>query len=162
AAGLAHGPNRLVEVRDVPEDDLRALGGQHPGRGQPDPTSRARHQRHFAGNPPRSRCHHPSLIPAGRRPTSLRTPYPELASTVPCREIRSVLTMPVTNEHPREEKPMIDDGSWRLESSVPTGVREALGIHGAVASGHPVAAAIGASVLQTGGNAVDAAIAVAA
>ena len=57
---------------------------------------------------------------------------------------------------------MMDDGAWRVDGATPSRVREAFGVNGAVASNHPVAAAIGTSVLQTGGNAIDAAIAVAA
>jgi gamma-glutamyltranspeptidase / glutathione hydrolase len=59
-------------------------------------------------------------------------------------------------------KAMMDDGAWRVDGATPSRVREAFGVNGAVASNHPVAAAIGTSVLQTGGNAIDAAIAVAA
>jgi hypothetical protein len=59
----------------------------------------------------------------------------------------------------------IDDGAWSLGStgSSRAGQRpEAYGLRGMVASGHPVAALIGATVLQQGGNAFDAAVAVAA
>ncbi|MEM7250839.1 MAG: gamma-glutamyltransferase [Pseudomonadota bacterium] len=57
-----------------------------------------------------------------------------------------------------------DDGSWRLpgSKSVPSGRPEAFGQRAMVASAHPAAAAIGVGVLSRGGNAFDAAIAVAA
>src|SRR5262245_29663281 len=60
---------------------------------------------------------------------------------------------------------MPDDGSWSLSASEADRVRqrpEAFGTRGMVASAHPVAAFIGLTILQRGGNACDAAIAVAA
>ncbi|HYU20685.1 MAG TPA: hypothetical protein VEQ11_18510 [Chloroflexota bacterium] len=60
---------------------------------------------------------------------------------------------------------MIDDGTWSLAPiDGATGRRrpEALGLRGMVASAHPVAVFTGLTVLQGGGNAFDATIAVAA
>jgi gamma-glutamyltranspeptidase/glutathione hydrolase len=58
-----------------------------------------------------------------------------------------------------------DDGSWTLSAAEAARTRqrpEAFGLRGMVTSAHPAAAAIGMHVLQGGGNAFDAAIAVAA
>jgi|RhiMethySRZTD1v2_1073278.scaffolds.fasta_scaffold00978_16 gamma-glutamyltranspeptidase / glutathione hydrolase len=59
----------------------------------------------------------------------------------------------------------LDDGSWGLSAAEAKSVQrrpEAFGTRGMVASAHPVAAFIGLDVMQRGGNAFDAAIAVAA
>jgi len=59
----------------------------------------------------------------------------------------------------------IDDGSWSLGADEATRAQqrpEAFGTRGMVCSAHPVAAFIGLGIMQRGGNAFDAAIAVAA
>src|SRR3990170_1557975 len=59
----------------------------------------------------------------------------------------------------------IDDGAWSLGVTGPWRPErrpEALGLRGMIASAHPVAALVGMTVLERGGNAFDAAIAVAA
>src|SRR3954463_10923249 len=59
----------------------------------------------------------------------------------------------------------IDDGSWSLSAAEAKRLQrrpDAYGMRGMVCSAHPVAAFIGLSIIQRGGNAFDAAIAVAA
>jgi gamma-glutamyltranspeptidase / glutathione hydrolase len=59
----------------------------------------------------------------------------------------------------------LDDGSWSLGAAEAARSKlrpEAFGVRGMVASAHPTAASIGLTVMQRGGNAFDAAIAVAA
>ncbi|HEV8675368.1 MAG TPA: gamma-glutamyltransferase [Methylomirabilota bacterium] len=58
----------------------------------------------------------------------------------------------------------LDDGAWTLATAdrQPERRPEAFGLRGMVASAHPVAAVVGVGVLRQGGNAFDAAIAVAA
>lgn len=59
----------------------------------------------------------------------------------------------------------IDDGSWSLSATEARRIQrrpQAFGTRGMVCSAHPVTAFIGLSILQRGGNAFDAAIAVAA
>jgi gamma-glutamyltranspeptidase / glutathione hydrolase len=55
-----------------------------------------------------------------------------------------------------------NDGAWRSTASSSSRYAEALGLRGMVCSAHPRAALVGARVLDQGGNAFDAAIAVAA
>src|SRR4051794_33577676 len=59
----------------------------------------------------------------------------------------------------------IDDGSWSLSAAEAGRAQqrpEAFGLRGMVCSAHPAAAFIGLTIMQRGGNAFDAAIAIAA